>query len=58
MKTHDGDDGYIHVLIEHQSCDDKMMAFRLMRYAIAAMQRHLEAGHGRLDGEGDHMPLL
>ncbi|WP_432644307.1 Rpn family recombination-promoting nuclease/putative transposase, partial [Pantoea agglomerans] len=21
------------------------MAFRLMRYAVAAMQRHLEAGH-------------
>ncbi|HAU2802467.1 TPA: Rpn family recombination-promoting nuclease/putative transposase [Salmonella enterica subsp. diarizonae] len=48
MKTTDGDDGYIHVLIEHQSSDDKMMAFRQMRYAIAAMQRHLEAGHGRL----------
>ncbi len=24
------------------------MAFRLMRYAIAAMQRHLDAGHDRL----------
>ena len=24
------------------------MAFRLMRYAIAAMQRHLDAGHNRL----------
>lgn len=24
------------------------MAFRLMRYAIAAMQRHLDAGHQRL----------
>jgi len=24
------------------------MAFRLMRYAVAAMQRHLEAGHKRL----------
>lgn len=27
---------------------DKHMAFRLMRYAVAAMQRHLEAGHKRL----------
>lgn len=24
------------------------MAFRLMRYAIAAMQRHLDAGHKAL----------
>lgn len=37
--------GYIHVLIEHQSSPDRHMAFRLMRYAIAVMQRHLEAGH-------------
>lgn len=37
--------GYIYVLIEHQSSPDKQMAFRLMRYAIAAMQRHLEAGN-------------
>ncbi len=41
-------DGYIHVLIEHQSSPDKFMAFRLMRYAIAAMQRHLDAGHKKL----------
>lgn len=44
LKTTAGD-GYIHVLIEHQSVPDKHMAFRLMRYAVAAMQRHLEAGH-------------
>lgn len=47
LKTVYGD-GYIHVLIEHQSSPDKHMAFRLMRYAIAAMQRHLEAGHKTL----------
>ena len=47
LKTACGD-GYIHVLIEHQSSPDKHMAFRLMRYAIAAMQRHLEAGHNTL----------
>ncbi|MGR7575119.1 Rpn family recombination-promoting nuclease/putative transposase [Klebsiella aerogenes] len=40
--------GYVHVLIEHQSSPDKLMAFRLMRYAIAAMQRHLENGHKTL----------
>ncbi|KQN54943.1 Rpn family recombination-promoting nuclease/putative transposase [Erwinia sp. Leaf53] len=47
LKTRTGD-GYIHVLIEHQSTPDKMMAFRMMRYAVAAMQRHLEAGHRAL----------
>jgi len=47
LKTSAGD-GYIHVLIEHQSTPDRHMAFRLMRYAIAAMQRHLEAGHKKL----------
>ena len=40
--------GYIHVLLEHQSTPDKHMAFRLLRYAVAAMQRHLDAGHDRL----------
>ncbi|KAA5938879.1 Rpn family recombination-promoting nuclease/putative transposase [Pantoea sp. Bo_2] len=47
LKTTAGN-GYIHVLIEHQSSPDKHMAFRLMRYAVAAMQRHLDAGHKRL----------
>ncbi|MBS0055830.1 Rpn family recombination-promoting nuclease/putative transposase [Yersinia sp. Marseille-Q3913] len=41
-------DGYIYALIEHQSSPDKHMAFRLMRYAIAAMQRHLDAGNDKL----------
>ncbi len=45
MKTTTGDDGYIHLLLEHQSSADKNMAFRQLRYAVAAMQRHLEAGH-------------
>ncbi|WP_411752602.1 Rpn family recombination-promoting nuclease/putative transposase [Serratia sp. (in: enterobacteria)] len=47
LKTTAGD-GYIHVLIEHQSTPDQHMAFRLLRYAIAAMQRHLAAGHKKL----------
>jgi len=47
FKTSAGD-GYIHVLIEHQSTPDRHMAFRLMRYAIAAMQQHLAAGHKKL----------
>ncbi|MFN1150351.1 Rpn family recombination-promoting nuclease/putative transposase [Serratia liquefaciens] len=48
LKTTTGEDGYVHVLLEAQSSPDKHMAFRLMRYAVAAMQRHLEAGHKKL----------
>ncbi|KMK33665.1 hypothetical protein ABW12_06700 [Pluralibacter gergoviae] len=48
MKTVSGHSGYVHVLIEHQSTPDKQMAFRLMRYAVGAMQRHLDAGHTAL----------
>ncbi|MCW2474434.1 Rpn family recombination-promoting nuclease/putative transposase [Candidatus Symbiopectobacterium sp. NZEC151] len=47
VKTRVGE-GYIHVLIEHQSSADKHMAFRLMRYAIAAMQKYLDAKHKTL----------
>ena len=47
LRTERGD-GYVYVLIEHQSSPDKHMAFRLIRYAIAAMQRHLEAVHDQL----------
>ena len=47
LKTTRGD-GYVYALIEHQSSPDKTMAFRLLKYSIAAMQRHLEAGHERL----------
>ncbi|MCL1124586.1 Rpn family recombination-promoting nuclease/putative transposase [Shewanella surugensis] len=50
LKTSHGD-GYVYALIEHQSSPDKNMAFRLMRYAIAAMQQHLDAGH-------EHLPLV
>ncbi|EGT4253810.1 Rpn family recombination-promoting nuclease/putative transposase [Citrobacter amalonaticus] len=47
LKTVEGD-GYIYVVIEHQSTPDVHMAFRLLRYALAAMQQHLDAGHMRL----------
>ncbi|MDL5029953.1 MULTISPECIES: Rpn family recombination-promoting nuclease/putative transposase [Vibrio] len=50
LKTSQGE-GYVYALIEHQSRPDKYMAFRLMRYAIAAMQQHIEAGH-------EHLPLV
>ncbi|WP_063657605.1 Rpn family recombination-promoting nuclease/putative transposase [Candidatus Arsenophonus triatominarum] len=47
VKTEKGQ-GYLYLLIEHQSTPDKLMAWRLMRYSMAAMQKHLEAGHKEL----------
>jgi predicted transposase YdaD len=35
MKTSEGE-GYVYCLIEHQSSADEMMAFRLLRYSMAA----------------------
>lgn len=40
--------GYFYLLIEAQSSPDKLIAWRLMRYSMAAMQKHLEAGHKQL----------
>lgn len=48
MKTTAGHDSYVYCVIEHQSRPEKLMAFRLMRYAVAAMQRHLEQGNDTL----------
>lgn len=50
MKTDCGE-GYVYALLEHQSTPHKHMTLRLMRYAIAAMQRHLDEGH-------DELPLV
>ncbi|MER2472188.1 Rpn family recombination-promoting nuclease/putative transposase [Photorhabdus laumondii] len=47
LKTTQGE-SYVYCVIEHQSSPDKMMAFRLMRYSISAMQWHLEQGHEKL----------
>ncbi|HGJ5917800.1 Rpn family recombination-promoting nuclease/putative transposase [Arsenophonus nasoniae] len=47
VKTEKGK-GYFYLLIEQQSTPDKLMAWRLMRYSMAAMQKHLEAGHKKL----------
>jgi MFS transporter, DHA1 family, multidrug resistance protein len=41
VKTREGG-GYIYVVIEHQGREDIHMAFRLMRYSMAVMQRHIE----------------
>ncbi|MGR5187035.1 Rpn family recombination-promoting nuclease/putative transposase [Photobacterium damselae] len=47
MKTQSGT-GYIYAIVEHQSSSDPLMAFRMTRYSIAAMQQHLDAGHKTL----------
>lgn len=47
LKTREGQ-GYIYCVIEHQSNAVPHMAFRLMRYATAAMQHHLDAGNKTL----------
>lgn len=47
VKTEEGM-GYIYVVIEHQSKAEELMAFRMMRYSIAAMQNHLDAGYKEL----------
>lgn len=45
--------GYVYVVIEHQSSPDSHMAFRLMRYAIAAMQRHRMLAQNAAAGGAD-----
>ena len=47
VKTQEGA-GYIYVVTEHQSKPEELMAFRMMRYSIAAMQNHLDAGYKEL----------
>ena len=47
VKTQEGV-GYLYVVIEHQSKPEELMAFRMMRYSIAAMQNHLDVGYKEL----------
>ena len=37
-----GKQGYIYVLVEHQSSPDNLMAFRLIKYMLAIMEDHLK----------------
>ncbi|MEO3991762.1 Rpn family recombination-promoting nuclease/putative transposase [Pseudocitrobacter cyperus] len=47
VKTRRGT-GYIYTLIEHQSSPEKHMAFRMLRYSLDVMQRHLDANNKTL----------
>ncbi|QTF07994.1 Rpn family recombination-promoting nuclease/putative transposase [Brenneria izadpanahii] len=40
--------GYIYCVVEHQSTPDRLMAFRLLRCTLAAMQQHLSQGNKTL----------
>jgi predicted transposase/invertase (TIGR01784 family) len=35
-------EGYLYLLLEHQSTPDKLMAFRILRYMVAIMEYHLK----------------
>ncbi|MDR0219675.1 MAG: Rpn family recombination-promoting nuclease/putative transposase [Enterobacteriaceae bacterium] len=47
VKTQQGE-GYIYVLVEHQSTPDKMMAWRMIYYSFMAMNQHLQQGNKTL----------
>lgn len=38
----DGEDAFVYTLIEHQSSNDSLMAFRMLRYVVRIWSRHLE----------------
>jgi predicted transposase/invertase (TIGR01784 family) len=42
LKSKQGEDCYIYCLVEHQSTDDPLMPFRMLRYCLAVMQRHID----------------
>ncbi|MGX2015916.1 Rpn family recombination-promoting nuclease/putative transposase [Providencia huashanensis] len=44
-------EGYLYMLVEHQSTPDKFMGWRMMYYAFSAMNQHLQQGHR-------HLPLV
>jgi len=42
VKTHDDQESYIYILVEHQSKSDPLMPFRLMKYMFSIMDDHLK----------------
>jgi hypothetical protein len=42
----DGRDAFVYVLIEHQSSDDPLMAFRMLRYVVRIWDRYLDQHPG------------
>lgn len=48
VRTTAGETNYIYCLVEHQSTPDRLMAWRLTRYAMSVMEAHLKKGNTRL----------
>lgn len=44
----DGHEGYIYLLLEHQSSEDSMLAFRKLEYNVSLMRQHLKQKHKKL----------
>lgn len=44
----DGYDGYICLIMEHQSTADSLLAFRKLEYSVALMRQHLKQKHDKL----------
>ena len=49
--------GYITLLIEHQSIDDPLMAFRLLKYRILLMEQHLKQ-QAKDDQKSQKLPIV
>lgn len=47
VETQQGE-GYLYMLVEHQSPPDKLMGWRMMYYAFSAMNQHLQQGYRNL----------
>ncbi len=44
----DGSSGYLYFLLEHQSSDDPLMAFRYLEYNVGLMRQHLKQNKDKL----------
>jgi predicted transposase/invertase (TIGR01784 family) len=40
--------GYLSLLLEHQHTPQRMLAFRILRYKVAIMDRHIQQRHAKL----------
>ena len=52
-----GEYGYITLLIEHQSLDDPLMAFRLLKYRVLLMEQHLKQ-QAEYDQKSQKLPIV
>lgn len=48
IKTKDGDEAFVYILLEHQSKVDYWMAFRLLKYSMLLLERHIDKRNNKL----------